>query len=559
MANELEIVMRMRDDMTRRMNSIESRFSSFARSVTASIAGMVSAYKALRKNLQFAQFSVREYLKQEDAEKRLAAAMRERGVFTEEAFENYKKMASQIQSMTAVADDEVLVVQRLLTQYGLYGNVLERATIGTIDFARAKDMDLSSAADLVGKSLASSTNALTRYGVATEGAVGSTERFETLMTNLNKMFGGYAQAELESYGGKIKNLENSFGDLAEEVGKRLVKVLDKAASGFMDLFNIGTKQKLKNFDDQIAHAQKQLAALRDPSKRGLIDRLFYGLNTPEQTEAQIKSFEAAIERMKKEREDLVRSTMPAQVSETGGILTAPVRGKPGVAKDNGAKDKAAAEALILQTQTEMRKRLNDEIERTQEEISKLESELASLEEAEARHAQSLAQLTVDISYAMTSGIGKGADGLKESLRNTLSVLLSYVEKEFLVAKVSAAAKALLGGNPLPLAQLVPIALAMGTARAAISSFQTAPGQFKVVPGMANQAFPAMVHGGEMIGRPSTTNNMGGNTININVPANSSIDATGARAISGSIEGLVNQLMMANRTGRLREFKAVMAA
>lgn len=71
---------------------------------------------------------------------------------------------------------------------------------------------------------------------------------------------------------------------------------------------------------------------------------------------------------------------------------------------------------------------------------------------------------------------------------------------------------LLGPAALPLA-IAGAATAVGAGMANVSaisaqSFQTRPGEWKQVPGPANQGVDAIVHGGEMIGRPdnSTTSN-----------------------------------------------------
>ena len=53
--------------------------------------------------------------------------------------------------------------------------------------ATAKGMNLSAAADLVAKSVGSSTNALSRYGIQIEG-VGSTERLDSAVIALEGQF-----------------------------------------------------------------------------------------------------------------------------------------------------------------------------------------------------------------------------------------------------------------------------------------------------------------------------------------------------------------------------------
>jgi len=168
------------------------------------------------------------FLVQESAEKRLAAAMRERNVFTAESFEYQKKYAASLQTMSSYGDEEILVVQRLLTQYGLYGGAVDQATKATLELATAKGMDLKAAADLLGKSVTSSTNAMSRYGISIEGAVGTTERLDTALAGINEKFGGSAAADVETYAGQLKQMTMMWGDLQEAIGGKVVPAINAA-------------------------------------------------------------------------------------------------------------------------------------------------------------------------------------------------------------------------------------------------------------------------------------------------------------------------------------------
>jgi len=50
---------------------------------------------------------------------------------------------------------------------------IKELTRVSLDFAAAKGVDLKTASDLITKTFASSTNALSRYGLSVEGAAGS--------------------------------------------------------------------------------------------------------------------------------------------------------------------------------------------------------------------------------------------------------------------------------------------------------------------------------------------------------------------------------------------------
>ena len=162
---------------------------------------------------------------QERAELTLAQAMQQAGTYTKAAFEHNKDYAASLQTMTEYGDEAILGVQKMLTNFGVEGVMLDKLTKATLDLASAKGMDLRAAADLVSKSVGSTTNALTRYGIAVEGDVGSTERLQMAVDNISKLFGGAAEANAKTFLGAVNQLKNIIGDLWEDVGFKLLPAL----------------------------------------------------------------------------------------------------------------------------------------------------------------------------------------------------------------------------------------------------------------------------------------------------------------------------------------------
>ena len=106
------------------------------------------------------------------------------------------------------------------------------ATQATLDLDAAKGMDLNAAAYLVSKTLGSSTNAMSRYGIEVKGAVGSTERLDSLTGNIAEKFGGQALAQSETLTGSIKGMKDAAGDTAEAIGELLAPAIDKISTAF---------------------------------------------------------------------------------------------------------------------------------------------------------------------------------------------------------------------------------------------------------------------------------------------------------------------------------------
>ena len=173
-----------------------------------------AAYFGTQALLQGIRSSIDAFAKQELAEKKLEAALGK----TSQALLN---QAAAIQKVTMFGDEQVIEAQALIGSFVREEEAIMAATQATLDLAAAKGMELTVAADLVSKTLGSSTNALSRYGIEVTGAVGSTERLESLTGNLANVFGGQALQQTNTMTGALAQMSNAVGDAQEALGKTL--------------------------------------------------------------------------------------------------------------------------------------------------------------------------------------------------------------------------------------------------------------------------------------------------------------------------------------------------
>ena len=266
-------------NVEKQTNRAVAGMSKSFKKLGGAIAGAFAAYKVV----DFVRSSLDAYAKQERAERELADAMKHRGVYTQRAFEHLKDYAAALQKASTFGDEEIMVVQRMLTQFGAEGQMLDKLTMATIDLATAKKMDLTAAADLVAKAVGSSTNALSRYGIVVEGAAGSTERAASLVKNTEKIFGGSAKAALNTYEGAMKQISMAWGDMMEKLGKPLADVLRKLSPEIVKVVNnmgewlkdnqslmeskiLGTLQAMKEAFEGIASAILAIKGAWDTTK-----------------------------------------------------------------------------------------------------------------------------------------------------------------------------------------------------------------------------------------------------------------------------------------------------
>jgi len=134
-----------------------------------------------------------------------------------------QKYASQLQSVTLYGDEVTISAMASLGAFVQNEDQIKKLMPLIQDYATANKMDLVQATQLVGKSLGSSTNALSRYGIEITGAVGSSERFESALKGLGK-WQGQAEAAANSGTGAITQMKNAFGDIVEMIGGEFAPV-----------------------------------------------------------------------------------------------------------------------------------------------------------------------------------------------------------------------------------------------------------------------------------------------------------------------------------------------
>jgi archaellum component FlaC len=214
-----------------------ARFTNYVKTHNAQIRGLrMKAGLALAGEILIARDLIKTYRRQEEADQALAQAMKNRGVYTEQLMKQYKEYAASLQKVTIYGDEEIEYVQGLMLSLGrLEGEALKKATEATLDLATAQKMDIRAAANLMAKSIGSTTNALSRYGIVMkEGLIDPSERAEDLIQRVTTMFGGQAKAAAQG-AGKLAQLGNVVGDLKEKLGEALVPILVDVANKLMEV------------------------------------------------------------------------------------------------------------------------------------------------------------------------------------------------------------------------------------------------------------------------------------------------------------------------------------
>tara|TARA_Y100001963_G_scaffold120213_2_gene167986 strand:- start:13055 stop:15073 length:2019 start_codon:yes stop_codon:yes gene_type:complete len=177
-------------------------------------------------------------MKQEDAEKKLAVQLG----FTSKRLLEY---ATAQQKVTAFGDEEVLSVMGQISAFAKSEEQIEALTKATLDLSEGMGIGLNEAGLLIGKTFGSTTNSLSRYGIAVSGTAGSQARLESLTASVAGKYGDLSK-KIDTTSKAIKQMKNAIGDAAEEVGFALLPSLKESAIKMTDFVHNSLIPFIKN-------------------------------------------------------------------------------------------------------------------------------------------------------------------------------------------------------------------------------------------------------------------------------------------------------------------------
>ena len=248
------------------INEAKKKTSLFG-SAIKKVGGIIAGAFAVRSIINFAKKAVSAFDIQAKAEQQLLTALKGR----RDAQQQLIIQAQTLQKTTLFGDEETIKAQALIAAF-----VKESDQIKTIiplvqDLAAAKNMDLAGASDLVSKTLGSSTNALSRYGIQVEGAVGSVERLTSLQKGLNDAFGGQAQAAAKAGVGALKQLSNAWGDFMELAGQGGSGALNENARFLLAIVEAMNRGMTNAIQKNKTEQQKALEEIKNSTDNQLIN------------------------------------------------------------------------------------------------------------------------------------------------------------------------------------------------------------------------------------------------------------------------------------------------
>lgn len=242
------------DEQLKKSRSNVTDYAKHVKSALLGIAGVVAAGVAVKSAFSFAKEAVQLANVQVEAETKLAAVLKATGGAAGFSLEQLKERASVMQEQLGVGDEVILQNQAILATFKeVKGDNFEAATRAAIDMSSVMGTDLKGSIVQVGKALndpIKGVSALSEVGVSftqaqkdqiaalvESGNIMGAQ--QVILQELQSEFGGAAEAAGNTFAGQLTKLQNTVGDLYEEVGKALIPILLDGVAVIRTLIDIG--------------------------------------------------------------------------------------------------------------------------------------------------------------------------------------------------------------------------------------------------------------------------------------------------------------------------------
>ena len=195
--------------------------------------------------------AVKAFDQQAKAIAQVEAGLKSTGASVGFTSKQLQKMASDLQSKTLFGDEEILkdATAQLLTFTNITGEQFAESQKAALNLATRLDGDLKSASIMLGKALndpVANLSAMSRAGIqfsedqkevikslAESGDMAQAQSI--ILEELEKQYGGSAEAAAKAGTGGLKQLANAFGDLQEEFGKVIMDFMPPVIDGLKNM------------------------------------------------------------------------------------------------------------------------------------------------------------------------------------------------------------------------------------------------------------------------------------------------------------------------------------
>jgi hypothetical protein len=202
-----------------------SKISEFGKKAAAAFA--VAAAAAVAYAGKLAIDGVKSAIEDEQAQLRLAAALRTATGATDGQIQATEDYISKTALAVGIADDELRpAFQRLAVSTKNTTEAQELLTLA-LDISRGSGKELETVTNALGKAQDGNATSLGRLGLGLSRTELSTLSFTQIQQRLSDLYGGAAARNAETFQGRIDRLKVAFDEAKETVGVFLLPIIER--------------------------------------------------------------------------------------------------------------------------------------------------------------------------------------------------------------------------------------------------------------------------------------------------------------------------------------------
>lgn len=166
----------------------------------------------------------------------VALAMQNAGVYSDELFDSYRRVAEAIEEKTGIDADAISSAQA--STQAVIGQIAitDELTRATVDFAAGSKQDLVTAFEAIAKGVNGNVRGLKLYGIELEEGLSKQQRMDSITAQLKQRYDGQAEAVANATGSTML-LTAAIGNAEKELARRFAPTFDLVVASLTAFVN----------------------------------------------------------------------------------------------------------------------------------------------------------------------------------------------------------------------------------------------------------------------------------------------------------------------------------
>lgn len=255
------------DDLRKKLNQGENEVSSFGDKVAdfgkkAGLAFAAATAAAAAYAGKLLIDGVKSAMEDEKAQAKLATTLENVTGATKDQIAAVEAQISKLSLAYGVTDDELRPSFEKLVRATDDVTKAQKLQTLALDIAAGSGKSLDTVSQALSRAYDGNTAALGKLGIGLSSAELKSMSFDDVTKKLSDTFGGQAAQQADTFQGKITRLQVAFDEAKESIGARLLPILTKLLTEFMD--NVGPA--IQFVKDKVAPLTKAIEDNKDEFK-----------------------------------------------------------------------------------------------------------------------------------------------------------------------------------------------------------------------------------------------------------------------------------------------------